>query len=70
MSSRGVLISNDSVDSFYEFPIEASSPPPKSPRSPNPPRSPIPPRSPHGLRADYFDRSHRGNSASNIDNNE
>lgn len=53
MSSRGVLISNDSVDSYYEFPIE----PPKSPRSPVPPRSP----NPHGLRADYFERSHRGN---------
>lgn len=54
MSSRGVLVSKDSVESFTDFPIEASSSPP--------PRTP---RSPHSLhvRVDYFDRSHhRGNN--------
>lgn len=50
MSSRGVLVSIDSVDS--DFPVEASSPPPPRPRTP---------KSPHGNRLDYFDKIHRGN---------
>lgn len=53
MSSRGVLVSKDSIESFNEFPIEATSPPPRTPKTP---------RSPHGTRLDYFERSHRGNS--------
>lgn len=52
MSSRGVLVSIDSIESCNEFPIEVSSLParPRTPRSPN---------NPH-IHLDYFDKIHRG----------
>lgn len=50
MSSRGVLVSNDSIDSLTDFPIER----PLTPRTPKTPRSPQPQNA-----RDYF--SHRGN---------
>lgn len=52
MSSRGVLVSKDSVESYSDFPLEASSPPPPRPKTP---------KSPYGNRLDYFDKGHRGN---------
>lgn len=60
MSSRGMLVSKDSVESYCDFPIEATSPPPPRPRTP---------KSPHGNRLDYFDKSHRGNIVTKCKNN-
>lgn len=57
MSSRGVLVSNDSMESVDDFPII------ERPLTPRTPKSPLPksPKSPLPMNArDYFSL-HRGN---------
>lgn len=52
MSSRGVLVNNDSIESLTDFPTNFERP--LTPRTPKSPKSPLP----YNAR-DYF--SHRGN---------